>query len=125
YNDTDSTATITATITYTAQVLTQQNLSIAIVEDSIIDLTEIPTGEEEHYIFTNVFRGMVPAAPYGDPLLSTLDVNEPGRVNRRIYTYKVNPAWNASHCRVVAFVHYSNTEERKDVIQSVQTKLVQ
>lgn len=123
YNATNDTATITATVTYLQQVSTRQNLSIAIVEDSIIDLQEIPSGIDNNYLFTNVFRDMVTSAPYGDPVLPTKTVKEPGRVERRIYTYKVNPAWKAKHCRVIAFVNYSNSELNKDVFQSVQTKL--
>lgn len=123
YDATDSTATITAYVTYTEQVSTKQNLTIAIVEDNIIDKQEIPTGVEENYAFTNVFRAMVTAAPYGDPVMPALVVKEKGRQNKRVYSYKMNPRWNPSNCRVIAFVSYSSSEGRKDVIQSVQAKL--
>jgi len=123
YKAADSTATITVMVTYVQQISTKQNLSIAIVEDSIIDKQEKPSGTDDAYLFTNVFRDMVTAAPYGDPILSTQAIKEPGRVNRKIYTYKVNPTWKPKHCRVIAFVHYSNSEANKDVLQSVQTKL--
>lgn len=123
YSAADTIATITATITYLQQVSTPQNLSIAIVEDSMVDFQEKPTGVDSNYLFTNVFRDLVTSAPYGDPILSTKTVKEPGRVERRIYTYKMNSAWKAKRCRIIAFVHYSNTFVNKDVFQSVQTKL--
>ncbi|MFI5195942.1 MAG: Omp28-related outer membrane protein [Chitinophagales bacterium] len=124
YNAVDTTDTITATVTYTTQVSTQQNLSIAIVEDSIIDLQDMPAGINNNYLFTNVFRGMVTSEPYGDPVSSKLVVKAPGTRNVRTYIYKVNSAWKAKHCRIIAFVHYSNADPtKKDVFQSVQTKV--
>ena len=124
YNGTDTTATIVATITYLQQVSTLQNLSIAIVEDSMIDLQEKNgSGVVNNYQFDDVFRGMVTSEPYGDPIASKKTVKAPGTRNVRTYTYKVNAAWNPKHCRIIAFVNYNSTEPNKDVFQSVQTKL--
>jgi len=122
YNTNSGVATITATITYTQPVSTFQNLSIVIVEDSITDLQEFPSGDE-NYLFTDVFRTMLTSAPFGDPILPTMTAKESGRVYRRTYTYTPKPNWVPQHCRVIAFVNYSNFEQNKDVFQSVQTKL--
>src|SRR6185437_8751341 len=72
YNAADTTATITVLTTYTKDVSTSQNLSVAIVEDSMLDVQEdqSPSGFDNTYMFTDVFRGMVTSAPFGDPVAS-------------------------------------------------------
>jgi hypothetical protein len=119
-------AIITATITYTKSVSGLHNLSIAITEDSMVDKQEFPLGvEEEHYVFTNVLRGMATAAPWGDPILPAMAVKEPGRVVIRSYKYKpktLTPAINPAHCKVVAYVN-STGSANKEVMQSAETKL--
>lgn len=123
YSASDSMATITATVIYTQDVSTSQNISIVIVEDTIVDKQEIPTGVDDNYAFTNVFRDMVTSEPYGDPVASKLTLKPAGTANQKTYKYKLNAAWRPDHCRVIAFVHYSNKETTKDVFQSVQCKL--
>ncbi len=64
YNTLDSitTATIVVTVTYTRAVSSSQSLSIALVEDSIIDLQEdnaAASGLDTFYLFTSVFRDMI------------------------------------------------------------------
>jgi hypothetical protein len=123
YNATDSTATIIATVTYLYQVTTNQSLSVVITEDSIKDFQERPTGIDSNYMFNNVFRDMVTFAPTGDVILPAATMKEPGRVVQRVYSYKVNGAWNKKHCNVIAFVSYVNNAAAKDVWQSVKAKL--
>jgi len=123
YNAVDSIDTVIATITYTTQVSTPQSLSIAVTEDSIIDLQETPTGVDPNYVYTNVFRGMIPGANGAD-ILSAMAVKEPGRVNKRTYLYKVRPGLKPKHCRLIAFVTYSASFSNKAVLQSVQTKMI-
>jgi hypothetical protein len=51
-----------------------------LVEDDIIDVQEYPFNDPVHpgfnetYNFTNVFRGMITGAPFGDPVLATLSI---------------------------------------------------
>ena len=65
FNSGTSTATIVATITYLHPMITQQNLSIVVVEDSMIDQQEIfapsqyPNGIDPTYSFTNVKNSSV------------------------------------------------------------------
>ena len=120
-------ATITALITYTQSVSSMQNLSIVVVEDSIVGLQEFPFGAiDSTYTFNDVFRGMVTAVPLGDPILDSLDTKAAGRVLHRVYTYTlpvVTPAINPSHCRVIAFVNATGAGSDYHVFQSAQTKL--
>ncbi len=124
-------ATITATITYTQAVSTPQNLSIAIVEDSIIDYQEQPLGViDSTYLFKDVFVDMVTPVPFGDAILDTLATKEAGRVLKKVYTYTVPTSFakgivTPARCRVIAFVHQpSGASPDFHVIQSAQAKLV-
>ena len=120
-------ATITATVTYLQTMSTKQNLTIVIVEDSIIDKQLTPTGVDNNYLFTDVFRDMITAAPLGDAILDTMAVKQVGRVYSRIYKYTpplMTPAINPAHCRVIAFVNApGGTSGDFHVYQSVQTKM--
>lgn len=130
YNSTTGMATVTATITYTQAVSSPHNLSIVMVEDSMVDPQEypifdptFPDGVDPVYLYKNVFRGMISSAPFGDPVLATIPAKEKGRVYRRTYTYKpktLTPAIKPEHCRVIAFV---NSTSNTEIMQSVQTKL--
>jgi len=124
-------ATITATITYVQPVSTKQNISIAIVEDSIIDYQDRPLGVvDSAYLFNDVFVDMVTPAPFGDAILDTLATKVAGRVLRKVYTYTLPVSFkkglvNPAHCRVIAFVHQPQTASPDfHVIQSQQTKLM-
>ncbi len=110
YDASSGQATIKVTMIYVKPVAYPHNLSMAIVEDSLIDIQKYPSTDtvypekDDNYVFMNVFRGMVTAVPLGDPVLEKLPLKEPGRVVVRNYSYKpkvVDPA----HCRVVAFVN--------------------
>jgi hypothetical protein len=126
YNSTTHVATITSVVTYAQSVSTPQNLSIYIVEDSIFDKQDFPDSVHNNYVFMDVFRDMVTAQPYGEPLAVSVGNNakEPGRVFQRVYTYKLpanTPAINPLHCRVIAFVNNTNGTDQH-IMQSAQCK---
>jgi len=120
-------ATITVNFTYTQPVSTPQNLSIVIVEDSIIDLQEFPNNKDQTYTFRDVFRDMVTAAPSGDVIQVTKgsDAKEAGRSFQYVYSNYplpvVHPAINPAHCRVIAFVNNTNGTDLH-IMQSAQCK---
>lgn len=117
FDESKQEATITVTAIYTQAVTAPHNLSVAIVEDSIIDVQENNTvtgGFEEHYVFMNVLRDMITNIPYGNELKvwGTRDAKEPGRSMQRIFKYKVLPRTkttetpiNPKHCHVVAYIN--------------------
>lgn len=127
-----STATVLVTIKYTKTVASGQNLSIALVEDSLIDLQEDLSVTDTFYVFNNILRDMITQSNgfSGDHILSSSTQISAGTVDARRYTYKVNvgaPTNNSnlvlspSHCRLVAFV----TDNASAVVyQSAQCKLV-
>ncbi len=130
YNAATNIASISVTATYTQNMSTSQNLSVVIVEDSIIDNQEFNDGTvHSGYVFMNTFRDMVTAQPNGNSLQATpgSDVKETGRVFFRNFSYTVpttpypnakplvspyvhqSPIMNPAHCRVVAFVSNNGT----------------
>jgi hypothetical protein len=132
YNATTGVATIIATVTYTQQVSIPQNISLVIVEDSIVDMQlysvfdpAYPSGVDTFYEFTNVFRGMISSPPFGDVINTPTVKKEAGRVYSRTYTYKpknITPAIKPEHCRVIAFVNTNNGADYH-IVQSAQCPL--
>jgi hypothetical protein len=129
--------TVTAKIEYPVTIVFPHNLSIAILQDSIIDVQEYPStdpkhpGGDEEYLFTNVLRTMLTTVPGGDPILPSQTIKEPGRVVIKAYTYDTKniterteapakwPAFKANHAKVVAFVTNEGAGSFR-VLQSVQ-----
>ncbi len=128
YNPVAAVDTIAITIAYTQASTNAQNLSIAIVEDSLYDVQEDGLSVDTNYLYNDVFRDMVTSVPYGDGILTgtpaTIANKEAGRVVKLYYLYKV-PAgvYNPQQCRVIAFVT-DGASGTIDVLQSVQTPFV-
>ncbi len=123
YDASKGAATIQVKVSYTEDVEAMHNLSIAIIEDSIIDAQEFPFSEvDTNYVFMHTFRDLLTSA-IGKPFLETLSKKEKGRVFMRTYhNYRLNPEWNPKHCRVVAFVHKGEADN-KEVIQVAEADL--
>lgn len=128
YSYTDSTANIGVSVVYTTKVDYPHNISIAIIEDGILDKQEYPSTHPVHpgydtaYNFTDVFRGMVTAAPYGYALMPSMPIKEPGRTIIKKFSSKITNILNPEKCRVIAFINSTNGSNIK-IIQSTQTKL--
>ena len=122
YSAATATATIVANVTYLQSVSTLQNLSIAVVEDSFTDLQEFPDSVAL-YQYNGVFRSLVTAVPFGDPIYPTIPSKEPGRVCQFVYSYALNPAWKPNHCRIIAFVTGSGAVAGQPVYQSCSVPL--
>jgi hypothetical protein len=132
FDTVSGTATIKAILVYTKDVATKQNVSIVVVEDSMVDKHEVPKSLaypdyiNPSYLFTNVFRDMVTAVPAGDPVLDNMAEKKAGQAYWRKYTWKpksVTPAIVPQHCRVIAFISSTTTGDTH-ILQSAQTKLV-
>ncbi|NDC40916.1 MAG: hypothetical protein EBZ77_05095 [Chitinophagia bacterium] len=132
YNATSGVASIETKVTYLYAMNTVQNLSIAIVEDSLIDIQEDAvngvTTIDSEYHFEDIFRAAVTSVPYGDAVLSakvlpTYPAKEAGRVYIRRYSFPMKSTWNAKYCKVVAYVHKGGAEGGVVVLQSKQVKV--
>ncbi len=119
-------ATIKATIVYLYPNTFTQNLSVVIVEDSMVDKQSDGIHIDETYLFLDVFRAMVTNIPAGDPILPALTTKIAGQADMRTYTYTpaaVVPAIVPKHCRVVAFVSSTNGTDQH-ILQSATAPLV-
>lgn len=131
FDTTTRMATIKTKVTYLYPTSMVHNISVVLVEDSLVDFQEDGIETDSFYRFDDVFRGMVTTAPYGDEILpaKTLGANypakEPGRVYERTYSYYVKPTLVAKNCRIIAFINKSGTNGGAMVYQSKQTKLMQ
>lgn len=123
YDSATRTAQITVKATYLYSMTTRQNITIAIVEDSLIDIQEFPSSIDTAYNFTNVLRGVATTGSLGDEILQTMATKEAGRVYKATYKYKVNTAWKTDHCHVVAYVHGGAALGGAHIYQSQKTKL--
>jgi thiol-disulfide isomerase/thioredoxin len=137
FDSTSGKLTVVAKIEYPVTILFPHNLSLAVLQDSIIDVQEYPStdpvhpGGDEKYLFTNVLRTMLTTVPGGDPIMPSLTVKEPGRVVIKAYTFDTKnitdrsekadkwPAFKANHAKVVAFVTNEGGGSYR-VIQSAQ-----
>ena len=122
YDSAKNVATIIAKVTYLQPFTTTQNLSIAILEDSLVDFQEFVAGVYTYH-FDGVFRDLVTAIPFGDQIFPNLPAKEPGRVCQKVYTYSPKSAWKAKNCRVVAFVHSDGAAAGQHVYQTWQAPL--
>lgn len=121
-------ATISIKGIYTSAVTASQSLTIALIENDIIDAQEdkdtpgdgvIPDYKHEH-----VLRDMVTPI-YGTALLDEFPTKEAGRVFERVIKYTLPAgasAWNINNLKLVAFVHNAGTAG-KDVVQAAEISL--
>lgn len=116
------TATVKVKIAYTSPISAKQYLTVAIMEDSIVDAQEFPSLEiDTAYVFRHTLRDyLTPVA--GSEILSNFATKEAGRVYERTFVYKVNDAWKPDHCEFVAILH-NNTGTDKEVLQAEEKML--
>lgn len=124
YDAAEGMATIQVKLAYTEDVATNQNLSVVILHDKLVDKQEYTDHEVEGYDFNSIFRDMVTPL-YGNPILPDT-VKKAGLVCIRTYKYEVKPdvIWVPENCRVVAFVNSDPTEGTKRVFQAGDAKLI-
>ncbi len=119
-------ATITVTVQYAYNISTKQNLSVYILEDSLIDIQEDGIKFDTFYLFKDIFRDMVSTPNLGDPILNSMATKPAGQVYIRRYTYTPSSSIiNVGKCRVVAFINNpGGTGSDYKVLQSVQCRLI-
>lgn len=125
YDPTSKTAKITVKTALTQNISKKLNLTVAIVEDSIIDAQEYPSYVDTFYMHQSVLRAFVTSYT-GTGIItdSTYKTMKPlGLVNERKFTYQItNNNWVPEHCRVIAWI--SNNEGSDiEVQQAVDTHL--
>ena len=121
YNDQQRSVQARIRLDYTQAVSKPHNLTIAIIENEIVDAQETGSGIDTFYTHNDVLRD-VATLTTGVPVLDSITVKQPGRVFERSITINLDPAWNAAKCRIVALVHYSDAID-KSVLQAAETEV--
>jgi hypothetical protein len=125
YNRATEEMEVSAVITFTKAVTGNHYLSIAIVEDSIVDAQERKQGLDvifdPSYLHRHTMRDML-TSHTGDLLNTSAGITlVPGRVFRKVYRKKVTPYTSPEHFSVTAYVHEDATS--KYVVHSQETEV--
>lgn len=116
YDDAKASGIIKVNASYTKSISTKNYISIAIIEDNIVDAQEFLDHVDTFYNFQHVFRkSFTPAS--GTEILSTITTKEPGRVYEGSFKYNIDAAWKPENCRIVVWVH-NNDANTKEVLQA-------
>jgi hypothetical protein len=109
------------TLTYTEAVSDSNYLTIALLENGMIDVQEKKVGPtviyDEEYEHEHVLRAVV-SDFYGDLLKAKL---ERGRVFKKLYLYKRDPLWKMDNLKILAIVNSNTTV--KNVIHSKEADI--
>lgn len=115
FNDAKNEGILKAKFTYTAAVTNKQYFSIALIEDSIIDVQEYNDPQtstakyNNEYVHMHVLRDVVTFSQ-GDPLASDTSITFiPGRVFEKEFKVEMNVSdkikVNPKHAKILVFVH--------------------
>lgn len=103
YDNSSREVTIKVTVAYTSAVTARENLTVCIIEDSIVDAQKDGLSIDSAYVHEHVLRNITTAVK-GDPIPPKVEPKEAGKVYTRTLKDTLSTDWNANHCRVVAFV---------------------
>lgn len=121
YDEATREATIKVKLSYLESVSFKQNLTVAIVEDSVIDvqktLTDIVVNYEHNHVLRDIITPVI-----GFQLPEKVSPKVPGRVYERTFKTMIGAEWKPSHCHVVAFVSNDDAADRH-VVNAEEAKL--
>lgn len=126
YNDSSKEATIIVKLAYTSDVDIKQNLTLLVVEDSIIDaqktLNPPPNEIIKEYVHEHVVRDFI-TPTYGTPIPEKANPKVAGKVYERTFKYTLDEAWHPEHCYIVAVVN-NDAAGNRTVMQAEEVKLI-
>jgi hypothetical protein len=105
-------------LTYTAAATDSQFVSIAIIEDDLIDYQESGAVVIEDYEHNHVFRKMITPIT-GSQLKASIIA---GRVFEKTFEYELKPTetWNKKNLKLIVFIHNGTNGANKFVVQQVK-----
>ncbi len=106
----------------TEKIDTTYHLTVCIMEDSIVGKQLTPDGDDPNYVHRHVFRETINGT-WGESLNGTDEnplVIAPKEMIIKSYSVKLNEAYNADQCYVIAYVANSNT---KEILQVTEKKI--
>jgi hypothetical protein len=116
YDDTKREGVVKVHIAYTSDVTKKQNVTVALIEDNIVDAQEYVDSISHNYTFKHVFRKIFTATS-GSPVLDSIAVKKAGRVYESGFKYTIDPAWTPANCRLVVFLQ-NNEGDNKEILQA-------
>ena len=127
YNAAKGTGIITITLKYTQTLTDKHYLSIALVEDSLVDVQEYQDPQtfqvkyNPDYVHMHVLRDIITSAT-GDPVTELKNALTPGRVFIKQYAYKTKVSDKIDvdpvHAKLLVFVH--KDASGIDVVQAAE-----
>jgi hypothetical protein len=126
YSASTKQATITVRVAYTTAVTNDQLLTVALLENEVVDAQELEAIDTAdvalNYVHQHVLRDII-TAPVGDAMLSDKPTKTAGQVYERVFVYDLpSTVLNPDNCRIVAFVATS-AGAVKEVIQAAEVHL--
>jgi len=113
-----NTLRINVKLSYTTSLTDSQYISIAIIENGLIDFQKSGSITDEDYVHEHVLRRIITPS-LGSQLKATI---VPGRVFEKTFEYVFAPTetWNKQNLKVVVFVHNGTNGVNKYIIQQVK-----
>lgn len=93
------------------------SLTVCVMEDSIVGKQLLPTGDDENFVHRHVFRKTLNGT-WGEEL-NTVAL-APEDVITKSYSVKLDEAYNAEQCYIIAYVANTDT---KEVLQVIEKKI--
>ncbi len=116
YDAAKASGIVKVNVSYTKAVNTRNYISIAVIEDNIVDPQEFPNHIDTFYNFKHVFRKSFASAG-GTEILGNISTKEPGRVYEGSFKYTIDPSWKPENCRIIVWLH-NNDANTKEVLQA-------
>ncbi|MCP4443048.1 MAG: Omp28-related outer membrane protein [Aureispira sp.] len=122
-NTSSNEATINISLTPTNSVPLDEDVSLSVmITESNIKAPQItPDGKVYDYKHKHLMRKMLTS-------INGIKVQTAGNALDAYsteFTYGLPEHWDAENCHVIAFLHYSGTSSKKDVLQAFETDLAQ
>ena len=114
YSAETSSVEIVVTLHYTQAQSNANYLSLAIIEDGIIDKQYVDTAVVDNYAHPHILHDYITDAK-GDQINETL---VSGRTYVRVYNYNIPGIWNPDKVEVIAFVHEKGSSH--EVLQTAK-----
>lgn len=114
-------ALVTVKLAYANPVSEKHALTLALIENNIIDAQKnqqvIDSFYEHNYVLRDVITGIG-----GSLILDSMQTKQAGLVVQRVFEVPILSAWKTENCKIVAFVHSKEAEEM-DVYQTAETQV--
>lgn len=116
-------ATIHVKVAYAQPVTGAQFISLALLENDLIDIQEFTNGKfDSSYVFKHTLRDLITPVT-GVEFLSEFSQKEAGRVYERWFTYSVPEEVKIENAYLVGFVHHHDAQS-KEVLQVTETPFI-